>query len=242
MTPAVPKPATARTANASRARGASLKSNMVSSAVGLPTYGGEPRSDCVYGRLDPLPGAHEERLLRGLRRAARGLFSHRAQVGLQAGGHRKGDDRPAATTGVERAEADGALTFLDGPELVRPARRGRWEVERGHDHDVARPIPVEPHSGRLAGGGQVRGAHRGIEYCRHELVGAVEPRARRRERAPQLVPRRALAPVAVARGDRERSEEHTSELQSHSDLVCRLLLEKKKNKQTNIVARCLQLT
>src|SRR5438034_4499788 len=28
----------------------------------------------------------------------------------------------------------------------------------------------------------------------------------------------------------ERSEEHTSELQSHSDLVCRLLLEKKKKK------------
>src|SRR5215204_3861359 len=30
------------------------------------------------------------------------------------------------------------------------------------------------------------------------------------------------------RPDRPRSEEHTSELQSHSDLVCRLLLEKKK--------------
>src|SRR5437773_8060913 len=28
---------------------------------------------------------------------------------------------------------------------------------------------------------------------------------------------------------RKRSEEHTSELQSHHDLVCRLLLEKKKN-------------
>src|SRR5437773_4239028 len=28
-----------------------------------------------------------------------------------------------------------------------------------------------------------------------------------------------------------RSEEHTSELQSHHDLVCRLLLEKKKKKQ-----------
>src|SRR5436190_4832652 len=28
-----------------------------------------------------------------------------------------------------------------------------------------------------------------------------------------------------------RSEEHTSELQSHSDLVCRLLLEKKKNRR-----------
>src|SRR5438034_3408456 len=30
-----------------------------------------------------------------------------------------------------------------------------------------------------------------------------------------------------------RSEEHTSELQSHSDLVCRLLLEKKNNKERN---------
>src|SRR5437588_2333786 len=30
-----------------------------------------------------------------------------------------------------------------------------------------------------------------------------------------------------------RSEEHTSELQSHSDLVCRLLLEKKKKKTEN---------
>src|SRR5438034_2517042 len=29
----------------------------------------------------------------------------------------------------------------------------------------------------------------------------------------------------------DRSEEHTSELQSHSDLVCRLLLEKKKSKR-----------
>src|SRR5438034_6316825 len=31
-----------------------------------------------------------------------------------------------------------------------------------------------------------------------------------------------------------RSEEHTSELQSHSDLVCRLLLEKKKKKKKRI--------
>src|SRR5260221_13734698 len=29
----------------------------------------------------------------------------------------------------------------------------------------------------------------------------------------------------------DRSEEHTSELQSHSDLVCRLLLEKKKKNE-----------
>src|SRR2546428_3607802 len=36
--------------------------------------------------------------------------------------------------------------------------------------------------------------------------------------------------------DPERSEEHTSELQSRSDLVCRLLLEKKKTSyQTGLV-------
>src|SRR2546427_1605409 len=31
----------------------------------------------------------------------------------------------------------------------------------------------------------------------------------------------------------DRSEEHTSELQSQSNLVCRLLLEKKKRRETN---------
>src|SRR5450432_4273969 len=34
-----------------------------------------------------------------------------------------------------------------------------------------------------------------------------------------------------AQADRRRSEEHTSELQSRSDLVCRLLLEKKKKEE-----------
>src|SRR5437588_9582075 len=33
----------------------------------------------------------------------------------------------------------------------------------------------------------------------------------------------------------KRSEEHTSELQSHSDLVCRLLLEKKKKKTEQLI-------
>src|SRR5437588_2714724 len=35
-------------------------------------------------------------------------------------------------------------------------------------------------------------------------------------------------PEASSCEESDRSEEHTSELQSHSDLVCRLLLEKKK--------------
>src|SRR5438132_14432809 len=37
--------------------------------------------------------------------------------------------------------------------------------------------------------------------------------------------------IAGAADCSHRSEEHTSELQSHSDLVCRLLLEKKKKKK-----------
>src|SRR5476649_3107160 len=36
---------------------------------------------------------------------------------------------------------------------------------------------------------------------------------------------------------RARSEEHTSELQSHSDLVCRLLLEKKKKKNNKHIIK-----
>src|SRR5438132_4600238 len=42
-------------------------------------------------------------------------------------------------------------------------------------------------------------------------------------------------PYLVDRPYGRRSEEHTSELQSHSDLVCRLLLEKKKKNISNII-------
>src|SRR4051812_49969384 len=46
------------------------------------------------------------------------------------------------------------------------------------------------------------------------------PASRRARPVRSFTPRRSYAP---------RSEEHTSELQSHVNLVCRLLLEKKKN-------------
>src|SRR5438034_7222838 len=54
----------------------------------------------------------------------------------------------------------------------------------------------------------------------------------------QEIARRFFFPTHTACGTingeafMERSEEHTSELQSHSDLVCRLLLEKKKTINT----------
>src|SRR5438034_3661054 len=43
----------------------------------------------------------------------------------------------------------------------------------------------------------------------------------------------AIAVALLGSSANSRSEEHTSELQSHSDLVCRLLLEKKKKQDKN---------
>ena len=45
---------------------------------------------------------------------------------------------------------------------------------------------------------------------------------------------KALARAVGTSGKMPRSEEHTSELQSRTNLVCRLLLEKKKNKEEDI--------
>src|SRR5688500_19377070 len=82
--------------------------------------------------------------------------------------------------------------------------------------------------------------------------GRVEPRRLRRradarhlrqDRAGSPDRRAALRPpaggVRAGRSDDQRSEEHTSELQSPCNLVCRLLLEKKKNRsvRTSVIER-----
>src|SRR5260221_3881859 len=43
-------------------------------------------------------------------------------------------------------------------------------------------------------------------------------------------------PINFDQGWHKRSEEHTSELQSHSDLVCRLLLETKTNRHPDCIS------
>src|SRR5437588_8592632 len=60
---------------------------------------------------------------------------------------------------------------------------------------------------------------------RSDVRRAGHLRPMHRDRATVAGPSRCMG--------RKRSEEHTSELQSHSDLVCRLLLEKKKNQMNN---------
>src|SRR5260370_32707364 len=57
-------------------------------------------------------------------------------------------------------------------------------------------------------------------------VGRLRHQRRRSDRSPD-------AALRTVRDRSGRSEEHTSELQSHLNLVCRLLLEKKKNKTDN---------
>src|SRR5260370_13721787 len=60
-------------------------------------------------------------------------------------------------------------------------------------------------------------------------------------RPMNAAPRPAFARGKVHHVGDIRSEEHTSELQSHLNLVCRLLLEKKK-KNKNITRNCLSRT
>src|SRR5438034_1492908 len=54
---------------------------------------------------------------------------------------------------------------------------------------------------------------------------------------PSSISRLASLMMLTGCGKTTRSEEHTSELQSHSDLVCRLLLEKKKKRHSTTRTR-----
>src|SRR2546422_8307079 len=61
------------------------------------------------------------------------------------------------------------------------------------------------------------------------LFRSIARRAQPRHGIPPPFPRPS-SPLPVLPCERDRSEEHTSELQSRLHLVCRLLLEKKKHK------------
>src|SRR5207247_6755124 len=67
----------------------------------------------------------------------------------------------------------------------------------------------------------------GTELIPEILARDVERRRLLKE-VEDLKAQRNVASEAIGRAKKARSEEHTSELQSRVDLVCRLLLEKKK--------------
>src|SRR5207249_10986578 len=67
-------------------------------------------------------------------------------------------------------------------------------------------------------------ARDGQAYVVHNRVDSIDSLAALVQR---LVPEARVAVVHGQMPEKQRSEEHTSELQSRFDLVCRLLLEKK---------------
>src|SRR2546428_4931145 len=79
-------------------------------------------------------------------------------------------------------------------------------------------------------------SHRGIAYyfcsarCMEKFSADPDRYVRSKENVAQLTPG---AIYTCPMHPEIRSEEHTSELQSRSDLVCRLLLEKKKKNITD---------
>src|SRR5688500_19971294 len=80
--------------------------------------------------------------------------------------------------------------------------------------------------------GGLRGRQRIESHAVAESLGRREPQAQRertgRRRKPcRLITRHAVGFSRKGAGGQGRSEEHTSELQSPCNLVCRLLLEKK---------------
>src|SRR5690554_7681993 len=116
--------------------------------------------------------------------------------------------------------AQGELEELGVVAALVVDRLGDAKGERPH-----RRQPGEPHADAVAQVAQVdAGAAVGSDAIGHVIAGAKEGIARVNEQ-------RGLQGAAILdEGQREeqRSEEHTSELQSRPHLVCRLLLEKKK--------------
>src|SRR5438132_2975180 len=70
--------------------------------------------------------------------------------------------------------------------------------------------------------------HAGLRWCRHPCETSTTAGAAGRDAHDNHHPDERQPNERMLFEPASRSEEHTSELQSHSDLVCRLLLENKK--------------
>src|SRR3989475_8275438 len=120
--------------------------------------------------------------------------------------------RDLTVTGVQTCALPISLLCLQRLPKPRPPRSSSWARR-------STPSDASPHAARASlsrSADHGPAAHDPAPALAHHLPAA---RAHARRDAFQL----------CADG-RRRSEEHTSELQSQSNLVCRLLLEKKKKK------------
>src|SRR5438034_1344095 len=124
----------------------------------------------------------------------------------------------AATRGspeVGRAEAGSAI----GVEIdLASISAERWMRIGDRRTQVAELCDQDRRTARLT-----IGRHRRIVDIQGDGIGP----AREVQVRGSVFPALEIEPARFEARGVDRSEEHTSELQSHSDLVCRLLLEKK---------------
>src|SRR5690348_17870390 len=116
-----------------------------------------------------------------------------------------GDQELTFESGKLAKQADGAVVVRSGETMVLATAQGKMEAREGADFF---PLTVDVEE-RMYAAGKIPG-------------GFFKREGRPTERAI-LTARMIDRPI-------RRSEEHTSELQSPVHLVCRLLLEKKKQK------------
>src|SRR4051812_24748723 len=148
--------------------------------------------------------AHAERLadVRGVGRRADRDSARDRAVSVRSARHRRSGDGMSP-----RVRAFVALVLIVAAGAL--ARAARAVTHRPTADLDALPLAIGAWSGRDA--------------------GALDEESERILAADAYLNRSYLSPQS---GVPLRSEEHTSELQSHVNLVCRLLLEKKKQKRT----------
>src|SRR2546421_6801573 len=116
-----------------------------------------------------------------------------------------------------------------------PMRPASLRVSTPPPLSTATPAESYPrYSKRLKPSTKTETASLGPTYPTIPHTAQVLPRLRSSNGSPVIARPNRVSWARVS----SRSEEHTSELQSRSDIVCRLLLEKKKNKQIISTAPC----
>src|SRR5688572_9602573 len=131
---------------------------------------------------------------------------------------RRDETTAANEDGQERA----VRHVADERQRARTKRNQVQQFYAQHSRERCQRDEQQERSGQEASGKHHRAPPRAVDYYASEQAEAhIGQSARRTEHAHLK---------GICREDDDRSEEHTSELQSQSNLVCRLLLEKKKKK------------
>src|SRR5438034_4202590 len=140
-----------------------------------------------------------------------------AVIGCALAARERGGPFRVAVSAIEHKAvlaAAHAVARLGGEEIILPVNGQGEVVEDALSEALARGVAVVS-----------------VMWVNNE-IGVLQPVARLAARCREAgVPFHVDGVQAFGKIPVSRSEEHTSELQSHSDLVCRLLLEKKKKKK-----------